>query len=117
MAAKDRRFGDLWHELHPTLQLGMQASTRKNKQKERKRDRERFDGGKRRDPGFRQVGTRSLRVATGTFARCFLPFGFSRVFLDRVWRKGRVTRTQLLVITTYQGLGIRVGHSQNVIYC
>ncbi len=79
------------------------ASTQKTKQKEREREREiRRGGGRDETRGSDRWGP-DLRVATGTFARCFLHFGVSRVFLDRVWRKGRVTRTQLLVTTTYQG--------------
>jgi hypothetical protein len=77
----------LWHEVHPTLQLGMQASTRKNKQKEREtqrereRERERLAGGKRRDPGFRQVGTRSPRCHRNVRALFLTLRGFQGCFL------------------------------------
>ncbi|CAM6079452.1 unnamed protein product [Sphagnum tenellum] len=103
MAAKDRRFGDLVARA-PSNAATRHASKHAEKQaKERERERERDSpGGRDETRGFDRWGA-DLRVATGTFARCFLPFGVPRVFLDRVWRKGRVTRTQLLVTTTYQG--------------
>jgi hypothetical protein len=102
MAAKDRRFGDLVARA-PSNAATRHASAHAEKQaKKREREREKeVRRGKRRDPGFRQVGTRSPRCHRNVRA-LFLTLGVSRVFLDRVWRKGRVTRTQLLVITTYQ---------------
>jgi len=70
----------LWHELHLTLQLGMRKRSRgKTSQKERERERKRFAGGRDETRGFDRWGP-DLRVATGTFARCFLPLGFQGCF-------------------------------------
>jgi hypothetical protein len=94
MAAKHRRFGDLVARA-PSNAATRHASKHAEKQAKKRetdteRERERDSpGGRDETRGFDRWGP-DLRVATGTFARCFLPFGISRVFLDRVWRKGRV---------------------------
>ncbi len=91
----------LWHELHPTLQLGMQASTRKNKPKretetETEREREREIGrGEETRPGVSTGGDQISALPQERSRAVSYPSGVPRVFLDRVWRRGRVTRTQV----------------------
>jgi hypothetical protein len=84
----------LWHELHPTLQLGMQASTRKNKPRERERERE-IRRGEETRPGVSTGGDQISALPQERSRAVSYPSGVPRVFLDRVWRRGRVTRTQV----------------------
>ncbi len=67
----------LWHELHPTRQLGMQASTQKTKQKEREREREREETRPGAPTGGDQISalpqerSRAVSYPSG-FQGCFL---------------------------------------------
>jgi len=60
------------------------TSKKRERDTERERERERFAGGKRRDPGFRQVGTRSPRCHRNVRALFLTLRGFKGVSRSRV---------------------------------
>ncbi len=75
----------LWHELHPTLQLGMQASTRKNKPKrerqtQRERERE-IRRGEETRPGVSTGGDQISALPQERSRAVSYPSGFQGCFL------------------------------------
>jgi hypothetical protein len=107
MAAKDTRFGDLVARAPSdaaTRHASKHAEKQAKKESAREREREReIRQEEEMRPGVSTGGDQISALPQERSRAVSYPSGFQGCFLMACGVRGRVTRTQLLVITTYQG--------------